>query len=337
MNQLLAKWEAWCASSKLLRFVDINLRGVGQVMFQDNPASGALFLAGVTWGSLAAGAPNIVIAGIVAVVVATLTAQWLHVDGTSLGAGLYGYNAVLVGLALATFLAPGPLLWLYVVLGAAVSVVVMLGTSNIVKGWGSALTFPFVLTTWLLLLATYGFAGLSGLALPDAALVTPFESVAATRISAGAFVQGVLHSISQVFLKGESVTALFLIAGLAVSSLAAAAFAVGGAILAVVTAHLFGVESDLIVGGLKGFSPLLTAIALGTVFYRPGWRVVAFAALGTVFTVIAQEALNVALTPFAIPALTAPFVLVSWLFLLPRQSFEPVPAADVEPEDSGSP
>jgi urea transporter len=32
--------------------------------------------------------------------------------------------------------------------------------------------------------------------------------------------------------------------------------------------------------------------------------------------------LNVALTPFAIPALTAPFVLVSWLFLLPRNCLE---------------
>ena len=114
------------------------------------------------------------------------------------------------------------------------------------------------------------------------------------------------------------------------SSLAAAAFALAGAILAVVTAHLFGAESDLITGGLLGFSPLLTAIALGTVFYKPGWRVAAYAALGTVFTVIAQAALNVALTPFAIPALTAPFVLVSWLFLLPRQSFDPATAATSE-------
>jgi urea transporter len=58
------------------------------------------------------------------------------------------------------------------------------------------------------------------------------------------------------------------------------------------------------------------------VFYRPSWRVALYAALGTVFSVIAQSALNVALTPFAIPALTAPFVLVSWLFLLPRQCFQ---------------
>ena len=78
----------------------------------------------------------------------------------------------------------------------------------------------------------------------------------------------------------------------------------------------------MITGGLLGFSPVLTAIALGTVFYQPSWRVAVYAAVATVFTVIAQSALNVALTPFAIPALTAPFVLVTWIFLLPRQCFE---------------
>ena len=327
MKNYLAGWESRCASSGALRFIDVNLRGIGQVMFQDNPLSGALFLAAIVWGSLAAGVPQIAIGGVIAVVVATLTAKWLHVDGASLHAGLYGYNGVLVGLALTTFLDPGPLLWAYVVLGAAVSVVVMLGSANIVKPWGvSALTFPFVLTTWLLLLATYGFAGLAGTALPAADVVTPFESVAATQIGVGDFVRGIMLSISQVFLKGSVVAALLLLAGLAVNSIAAAVAALGGAIVAVVVAHLFGAESDLITGGLLGFSPVLTAIALGTVFYAPSARVAAYAAVATVFTVIAQAALNVALTPLAIPALTAPFVLVSWIFLLPRQSLDRTPS-----------
>ena len=47
MKRLLASWESVCAGSGPLRFIDINLRGVGQVMFQDNPLSGALFLAAV--------------------------------------------------------------------------------------------------------------------------------------------------------------------------------------------------------------------------------------------------------------------------------------------------
>jgi urea transporter len=322
MKELFDRWEAVCASSPILRFVDINLRGVGQVMFQDNPLTGLLFLAAVAWGSFAAGAPEVFVAGALAVVTATLAALWLRVDKPTLNAGLYGYNGVLIGLALATFITSGPLLWVYVVLGAAVSVVATLGTANALRPLGvAALTFPFVLVTWILLLATYAFSGLAGSGLPSAAVITPVELLPEASFGGIDFVKGVLLSISQVFLKGSGVAALLLLAGLAVSSLWAAAFALGGAILAVATAHLFGAESDLIVGGLLGFSPVLTAVALGATFHKPSLRVAGYAALATVFTVVAQAALNVGLRPFAIPALTAPFILVSWMFLLPRKSF----------------
>jgi urea transporter len=219
-------------------------------------------------------------------------------------------------------------MWVYVVLGASVSVITMLGTVNALKPWGvSSLTFPFVLTTWLLLLATYGFSGLTGAALPAGDVVVAFHPYEASPLKLIDLLQGVLQSISQVFLKANGVAALLFLAGLAVNSWAAAAFALAGAIVAVLTAHLFGAESELITGGLLGFSPVLTAIALGAVFYRPSWRVAIYAMLGALFTVIAQAALNVALTPLAIPALTAPFVLVTWIFLLPRQCFEPASAA----------
>jgi urea transporter len=323
MKGLLAWWKGLCASSKVLRFVDVNLRGIGQVMFQDNPLSGLLFFVAIGWGSYAAGMPQVAIGGLVAVVAATLTAQWLRVDAAGLGAGLYGYNAYLVGLSFGTFLAVSPLWWVYVVLGGAVSVMATLGTANVFKTWSvAALTAPFVLTAWLFLLATYAFSAIEGGGLPMSAEIVPLDPAAANPLAFGDFVQGILKSITQVFLKADVLAALLLLAGLAVNSLAAAAFALGGAIVAVTAAHLLGAESDLITGGLMGFSPVLTAIALGAVFYKLGARVAIYALVGTVFTVIVQGAMNVALTPFGIPTLTAPFVLASWLFLLPRQHFE---------------
>ena len=228
---------------------------------------------------------------------------------------------MLVGLALATFIAPGPSLWVYVVLGAAVSVVATLGTANALKPFGvAALTFPFVIVTWILLLATYGFSGLSGLGPPTAAVITPFEA------SGGSARSWRLHrrrasQISQVFLKAAS-SRRSLSRGPRGELDRAAAFCGRGASLAVTAAHRFGAESDVVVEGLLGFSPVLTAVALVATFHRPGLRVAAYAALGTIFTVVAQAALDVALRPFAVPALTAPFILVSWMFLLPRRSFE---------------
>ena len=323
--------------SKILRFIDINLRGAGQVMFQNNPWSGALFLAALGWGSFAAGVPHVAIGGLSALVAATLTRSCLRADETSLRSGLHCYNAILTGLALTYFLGPGILVWAYAVLGGVVSAIAMLGPVNAVKPWSvPAHTYPFVLTTWILLLATHGFSGLSGVALPSSNVVTPLDPVASDPLKVVDFLDGVFHSISQVFFKGNAVSAILLVAGLGVNSLAAAAFAVGGAVLAVIAAHLFGVESELITSGLQGFSPVLTTIALGTVFYRPSVRVAIFAALGTVATVIAQSALNVALTPMALPPLSAPFDLVAWMFFLPRKCLDPATNAAADAVKPGA-
>ncbi|MGD9922921.1 MAG: urea transporter [Pseudorhodoplanes sp.] len=330
-------WKNHRGSSTPVWFADVCLRGIAQVMLQNNPLTGALFLAAIAWASFASDAYRLAIAAILAVIVATLTAQWLRVDPDELESGLYGYNATLVGLTLATFLAPGALLWFYVVFGAIVSVIATLATFNVLKPWGlPALTSPFVLVAWLMLLATYGFAGLSGESLPSGAVVGAYQAYHNDPLDIFGFIQGFFKSISQVFLKADGIAAVLLVAGLLVSSPAAAAFAVGGAILAVATAHLLGAESQLITGGLLGFSPVLTAITLGTVFYNPSPRVAAYAALGTAFTVVAQAATNMALTPLAIPALTAPFVLVSWMFLLPRPCLETTRPAKTPHEEGGA-
>ena len=55
---------------------------------------------------------------------------------------------------------------------------------------------------------------------------------------------------------------------------------------------------------------------------RPGPRVVAYTLLATVLSVIVQGTMMAALTPFGIPTLTAAFVLVTWLFLLPGLKLE---------------
>ena len=44
MKAYLSGWESLCTSSTALRFVDSNLRGIGQVMFQDNPAERGVVL-----------------------------------------------------------------------------------------------------------------------------------------------------------------------------------------------------------------------------------------------------------------------------------------------------
>lgn len=327
MADTTSGWAALVDSNPAVRFIDVNLRGAGQVIFQNNPLTGLFFLAAIIWGAFVGGQIVIAVGAVVALVVATITAMLLDVDEASLRQGLFGFNGVLVGAAVPTFLAPNPAMWFILIVGAAVSTVVMLAVSNVMKTWGApALTFPFVLTTWFLVLAAYSFghlpiASMGPPALPHAA------GAAASEFSAGwqPLGEAWLKGPAQVFLINNAVSGVLVVIGLLVSSVWAGIFALLGAGVALFVSLGLGASLSSIEAGLYGFSPVLTAVGLGCVFYQPSWRVGLFALLGTIFTVIVQGALDTAMAPLGIPTFTAPFVFVTWLFLLPKADLQPHP------------
>jgi urea transporter len=59
----------------------------------------------------------------------------LDADENSLRQGLFGFNGVLVGAAVPTFLEPTASMWVLLIVGAAVSTVTMLAVSNVMKTW----------------------------------------------------------------------------------------------------------------------------------------------------------------------------------------------------------
>src|ERR1700719_1636080 len=79
--------------------------------------------------------------------------------------------------------------------------------------------------------------------------------------------------VSQVFLIANVVTGVIFLGALVVSSIWAAVFALAGSMLAVIVALAVGADSSAVAAGLFGFNPVLTAIAIGTVFYSPQPRV----------------------------------------------------------------
>lgn len=321
-------WNGLSARNSFVRFVDVCLRGAGQVIFQNNPLTGLFFILATGWGAVVANSPAVVIGAVVALVVSTATAMLLDADEASLRQGLFGFNGILVGAALPTFLAVSPMMWLLLFIGAAVSTVVMLAVSNVMKTWGvPALTFPFVLTTWFLVLAAYAFghlpiASMGPPALPHAVKAGPEQAIAISPIF---LLNAWLKGPAQVFLINNAVSGILVVIGLLCNSIWAGVFALVGSAVAVLFALLFGAPAASIDAGLYAFSAVLTAVALGCVFYSPSWRVALFALLGTIFTVIVQGALDVALSPIGIPTFTAPFVFATWLFLLPKANLKPHP------------
>lgn len=326
ISQLLSAWEGFCRSSSVLRFIDINLRGAGQVMFQNNPLSGLLFLLALCWGAFVAGMIHVAVGGVLALVSASCAGWWFRADQSALRSGLLGYNGVLTGLALTYFLSPGAATFLYATFGGAVTALLMLGPVNADKPWRvAAHTYAFILTTWIFLLASQGFHAIPGVeTMPEQVKFPAVDAPLPAARGLREFLVALLNSISQIYFKADALSALLIVAGLAVSSIAAAAFALLGAFIAVLTAHAFGVESLLISSGIQGFSPVLVAIAFGTVFYpRRTVRIWLLAGIATIVAVVAQSALHTLLDPLALPALSAPFDLVAWMLFLNGEHFDP--------------
>jgi Urea transporter len=173
-------------------------------MFQDNPLSGACFLAALFWGAIVADAPHVAIGGLNALVAATVMAQCQRADPALLASGHYGYNGILTGLALSYFLGPGILVLAYAALGGAITALAMLGPMNAAKPWNvPAHTYPFVLVTWLFLLATQGFSGLSGPTPPSGIVATALDPALSDPLKIVDFFQGVFHSIFASVLQGR--------------------------------------------------------------------------------------------------------------------------------------
>lgn len=92
---------------KSTSLASIILKGLGQIMLQENPITGFLFLIGIFYGSFLMG-----VAALLATVCGTATALLLKYDKSEIDKGLYGFSAPLVGVALLLFLKPEFLCWL---------------------------------------------------------------------------------------------------------------------------------------------------------------------------------------------------------------------------------
>ena len=310
----MAGGDGW--AQRLAEALDSVLRGIGQVMLQDNAYTGLLFVI-----AIACNAPLHAAAAVVGAAVGTGVAGLAGADRTLIRQGLFGFNGALVAIALPIFIAPGPLLWCCLLLAAGGSTVVFAALIALLAPWRMpALTAPFVLVSWCLVLAAAGLARLepTGLA-PVAGL--PGWAPGAGGMTLAALGDGVLNGIGQVFLQENRLTGLLFALGLLVASRKAFAAALAGALVGGLVAWGMGAAEPAIRAGLFGFNPVLVAIATGAA--APAWDRAScvVATLAVIATPVVQAAVSAALAPLGLPALTFPFVVVTWLVLFAGRGF----------------
>ncbi len=217
----------------------ILLRGFGQIMLQENAATGLLFLAGITWAS-----PLMGLAALLAVCSGTLTAYLLKFDKEATERGLYGFSAALVGVALVLFRGHDPMVWVAVIAGSALAAVLQ---HAFLKRKMPVFTLPFVLVTWLLLFL---------LPVPAEAASTSLPTV-----PYGLWVAAMVRGFGQVIFQSDLIAGLFFLIAVALHSRIAALFGIAGALLAALIAMGSAAPEADVEMGLWSYNAVLCAIA----------------------------------------------------------------------------
>lgn len=267
----------------------IVLRGIGQVMFQGNEFTGILFLIGIAVAS-----PMLAVGAILGAIIGPSTAELAKFDRKAITDGLFGFNSTLVGIALTFYLRPVPLTWILIVLCSVASVFLthLLRRSTKIPTY----TTPFILMTWLALIVAHGIAGTTIDVKPAASLATP-----------DGFVTAILEGVSEVMFGANVLTGILFLAGIAISDWRHAAIALMGSIVGTAIAYYHNDPSGSISVGIYGYNAALAAMAL--YLWRPALSAPILAAIVSApITEFFPKSLG-------LPALTAPFVLASWLIL----------------------
>ncbi|MGI6073244.1 MAG: urea transporter [Fermentimonas sp.] len=271
------------------------LRGIGQVIFQNNALSGALMLVGIFINSYIMG-----IFALLGTIISTLTAKLLKYDEGKINDGLYGFNGTLIGIAIPCFFAINVWSILLMIVASALSTWVAhnFAKQKLLPG----LTGPFVVITWIMLIMSIIF--------PVLRIVESVDP----QISNNAFEPFKAFSLGfgQIMLQGNSlITGLLFLLGIAVNVPKMSLRATLACLLSLPLVWLPFIDTELINNGLYGYNAILAFLAITDIVSISSFKYLkAFVALLLSF-IIQYLGMHIGIT-----TLTAPFVLSVWIVVL---------------------
>ncbi len=275
----------------IIDFFKVLLRGISQVMLQNNAVTGLLFLIGIFYNSWLMG-----LGALIGVFTSTITAFILGYKKRGIYHGLYSFNGVLVGVALLFFFEVNILLISLIILGSILSSIIM---HFMCKRKLMPYTFPFVLSTWFLIILIKFFN------------LIPQKTQELIEVANLNIISSLSMGFGQVMFQSSIVTGIIFLIGILISSRISAIYAFIGSFVGMLTAVLFSFPLNLTNIGIFGFNGVLCGIA----FADKKRSSLFFAIVSIILSVlIIYNMIN-----FNLIALTAPFVFATWVTLILRK------------------
>ncbi|MDM1555814.1 urea transporter [Chryseobacterium indologenes] len=285
---------------KKLPFLDHILKGIGQIMLQENRWTGLLFLIGIFMGSWQCG-----IAVLLSTAAGTFTAIKLKYSQSEINAGLYGFSAALVGVALAFLFETTILIWVLIIVGGVLAAIIQ---HFFIQKKIPVFTFPFIVITWILVFALHHFTHIPPSAMLSAEVIPSKYDDFLT----------CTNGFGEVIFQGGVLSGIIFFLAVFISSPIAALYGLAASILGAGLSQLNGEPIKEIHMGLFGFNAVLSAIVFSGVKKTDGlWVLIA-----VLLTIIIDDLLidNHCLDAMG-GVFTFPFVAGTWITLLIQKVF----------------
>jgi urea transporter len=285
-------------------------RSMGQVVLQRNAATGGiLVLALLCFSPRLAGA----------LLIGTLTGNVLaHIfDDHSSPAtrdDLHGFNGGLAALAAFTFINDDSRATAVAILAAVLATGLSDVLTRALSRWKlAAYSSPAVLVTWAWL-PLFADQSVGHSVARIAAAASADSDVRLLFCAAPAFfrtwLEGSVAGLAPIAFAAGPVAGALILLALLVARPSRAAWALGGSALGLALCSVFGTSAGVLLSGVCGFNPALAALATCRFGVKAATAAIALTLLIELFA-----------SEVGIPALTAPFVLASWVVQLLDQRF----------------
>ena len=295
------------------------LNSYSQIFFSTSKVL-AVFLMLISFFDYGAG-----LGGFLAVVIANSLAAGLGYNKYLIGTGLYGYNALLVGLGIGLFYQPSAEVYLLIAIASVVTFFFTLVFQGVLGKYGLPfLSIPFLFGIWMVALST---GDLSSLNISERGIFTYNELYAIGGQNfvdfydflenniRSSFIRIYFHSLGAIFFQTHLLAGIIISLGLIIYSRITFVLSVLGFSVAYLFYQIVGIEFNSLGYTFIGFNYILTAIALGGYYLVPGrvsfgWVILLLPAVVLITTSTQQIFLL-----FKISAYSLPFNIIVLVFL----------------------
>jgi len=313
----------------VLRCFDAALRGVGQVMFLNNPITGLIVMIAVAIQSW-----EMALTGTIGMIASTVMALAMKLNPSAIRNGLFSYNGAIIGIAFAALFDIKSVTTIATVIITSIFSTILqlsLGNMLIPKYGVPPFTVPFNICMYAIFMGSYGYTRVNFIS--DALKPElPVPIVNEFTLDWLQLLAAVFRGIGQIYLCDKYyVGALIWIATIICSPIAAA-MCIVGSVTGILTAIVLGCSGAEIYAGIWGYNAVLGAIAIGGMFYLLNWRTALLAIYCAIICTFSNGFFKTLFLPWGVPPLSFPFCLGAMIFVFTQGSIggvEPIELTDI--------